>query len=152
MALVEENKGLIMVYIKVIEKKLQTDIRKNNSEKQKLNFCIIGWNCIKRFIEVLISSNSGYGSKADSIVYWYLEFEDEHSPPIREIGFDVFDNPIIIMPYNKDYGFWVDNNLTLNDFKIDFKVEEITRSVYENAWNDFKSHSMGIRNRRLSFF
>lgn len=118
-----------MTYIKLYSK-----VVINDSVKQSIFI-----RTIIRFISfILPATNPDYDSIIDEVAYWYLEFEEEYEPPMREIGFNSSNLPILKMPYRSNYGYWVDNNLTLNDFKGDFKLEEITINVFEDAWNNFK--------------
>ena len=52
--------------------------------------------------------------------------------PYREIGLDKNNEPIFSGPNEKDYGFWLDTNMDINDFK---NVEEITQEYFNETWN-----------------
>jgi hypothetical protein len=37
-------------------------------------------------------------------------------------------------PFKNDYGYWLDNNLTLNDFIAKFETKEIKQTDFEENW------------------
>lgn len=39
------------------------------------------------------------------------------------------------MPFKKNYGYWVDNNLTYNDFKESFDWKIIDKEIFEKNWS-----------------
>ena len=87
------------------------------------------------FLKLIIpKANPDYENRIALVVYWLLEFKDDQSTPEREIGLDSNENMIMKMPYNNNYGYWVDNNLTIEDFKKSFAVEEITKEYFEEKW------------------
>lgn len=90
---------------------------------------------IRFFLELIIpKANPDYEKKIDSVVYWLLEFESKRSTPEREIGLDSNEEVIVKMPYKNNYGYWVDNSLTLEGFQKTFKVEEITKEYFDEKW------------------
>jgi hypothetical protein len=100
--------------------------------KVKMNIVI---RCILFILKLIIpKANPDYDDKIDLVANWLLEFEDEHSIPEREIGLDANENVIMKMPYKKNYGYWADNNLRLEDFKKTFEVVEITKEYSEEKW------------------
>ncbi len=62
------------------------------------------------------------------------------STPQREIGVGKDGEVILKMPFNENYGYWVYNNLTCNDFKESFKIEYISKENFEKAWNNQLYH------------
>lgn len=92
---------------------------------------------VVRFVLELIiaKGNPDYESKIDLVVYWLLEFKDELSTPEREIGLTSDSDVIVKMPYNKNQGYWVDNNLTIDDFRKSFEVVETTKEYFDDKWN-----------------
>lgn len=93
-------------------------------------------NLIERFLLfILPRSNPDFDDKIDLVSQWLLEFEDENSVPTREIGIG-FDGKVLMkMPYNKNYGYWSDNNLTYNDFKSSFNVKIIKKDFFIEKWD-----------------
>lgn len=65
---------------------------------------------------------------------WLLEFEDDHSPPLREIGLDKGAKVIMKMPFGENYGYWTDNDLTAGGFERLFEVTYITKELFDEKW------------------
>lgn len=90
---------------------------------------------IRFFLELIVSkANPDYENKIDLVVYWLLEFEDDHSTPEREIGLNSDGDVMMKMPYKKNCGYWVDSSLTVEDFKKSFETVEITKDYFDNKW------------------
>ena len=81
--------------------------------------------------------NSSFEDIIDEVSQWLVEFKNGEKYPNREIGLNVFQHPIMIMPWRRNYGYWIDNNLLLDDFKSNFKAVEITEEEFENHWQQF---------------
>ena len=43
----------------------------------------------------------------------------------------------MIMPDDKNYGYWSDNNLKREDFESHFETEEITEEEFNGLWNQY---------------
>ena len=41
----------------------------------------------------------------------------------------------MIMPDDRNYGYWTDNNLKLDDFK----TQNVGKQIFENLWNSFEN-------------
>ncbi|MEO6542082.1 MAG: hypothetical protein ABIN74_13850 [Ferruginibacter sp.] len=96
-----------------------------------------------RFIKTILTTiipvaNPDFENKIDNVSYWLIEFENEHEYPSREIGLDTSKKPIMIMPWQKNYGYWTDNNLLLKDFRAHFETVDITKEEFETNWNLFE--------------
>lgn len=90
---------------------------------------------IRFFLGIIIpKANPDYDDKINLVNYWLLEFEDKETIPNREIGLGVNDVVVVKMPYKNNYGYWVDNSLTFNDFKNSFEAVEITGEYFEEKW------------------
>jgi hypothetical protein len=86
---------------------------------------------LKKIIPI---SNPIQGNLIDKVEYWIIEFEIKSGNPIREIGLDINKNVIVKFPFKNDYGYWLDNNLTLNDFIAKFETKEIKQTDFEENW------------------
>lgn len=84
----------------------------------------------KKFI-----ANPDFEDKIPSVTQWYLEYDEENDEPYREIGLDINQNVIVKMPDERNYGFWLDTNCTIADFKKDFGIEMIAKQDFYNLWN-----------------
>jgi hypothetical protein len=91
---------------------------------------------IRRLVGLIIpKANPDFDHKIQLVSTWLLEFEDNSSIPSREIGLDQDRNVIVKMPYKKNYGYWIDNNLTFSDFQRLFKIEHIAKEYFEKEWD-----------------
>ena len=79
-------------------------------------------------------SNPDFEEKLDKVRYWLLEFENNNDYPIREIGLDEDNYPIVKMPYKENYGYWTDNELKYNDFIDLFSAKKIDNYLFEDKW------------------
>lgn len=105
-----------------------------NKKKQGVFKTLVKWT-LMYFIPV---GNPTFEDKIDDVAQWLVEFENDGQYPTREIGLDIHQQPIMIMPWRKNYGYWVDNNLLLPDFKTKFKAIEIAKEEFENFWQQFR--------------
>ena len=83
----------------------------------------------------LPKSNPDFEDKIDEAKEWLLEFPDEVSVPVREIGLSKSGEVLLKMPYKNNYGFWTDNNMLLADFQERFQTESISKDEFEIAWS-----------------
>jgi hypothetical protein len=112
-----------MMYIKAKEPE---SVKKSESRiKRVIRFC---------FQLVLPKANPDFEDKIKLVAYWLLEFKDKSSVPNREIGLGINEDVILKMPYKKNFGYWVDNSLTCEDFQKTFEVEEITKEYFDEKW------------------
>ncbi|MBF0598445.1 hypothetical protein [Faecalibacter rhinopitheci] len=105
-----------------------------NVEKNKPNKFLKLLKKISR--KIIPLANPDFEDKILETNIWLIEFDNENIP-VREIGMNNLNEPIMIMPYKNNYGFWTDNNLKLEDFKNGFEVYEIDKDVFENNWKKF---------------
>ena len=103
-------------------------------------------NIGKRLIKTVLTSilpiaNPDFENKITDASFWLIEFEADSYYPNREIGLDIQGNPIMIMPWRKNYGYWTDNNLVLKDFRSHFETVDISKEEFEKAWKLFESEN-----------
>lgn len=79
-------------------------------------------------------TNPDYDRKIGVVNYWLLEFESKDSYPVREIGLSPQGEVIMKMPYKKNDGYWVDNDIDYPYFIEHFPNEEITGEYFESQW------------------
>ena len=89
-------------------------------------------------ISFIPSSNPTFDEEIENIKQKVIEFKDGNQYPNREIGLDIFQQPIMIMPWRRNYGYWIDNNLLLKDFQLLFDSVEITKDEFEKLWTQFE--------------
>src|SRR5690606_17010831 len=84
-------------------------------------------------IEIPIA-NPDFENKINEVSSWLIEFEADSYYPNREIGLNNSDKPIMIMPWKKNYGYWTDNNLVIEDFRKHFETTDISKIEFEKNW------------------
>lgn len=95
-------------------------------------------NALKIFFPV---ANPDFESKINEVKHWLVECDKTSGIPQREIGLDQQEQVIVKMPFKKNYGYWIDNNLLLDGFKDEFNAFEITKETFEQKWILFDSKS-----------
>lgn len=83
----------------------------------------------------IAKANPDFDKYINTVNYWQIEFQDENSIPIREVGFNNKRDVIMKMPYKGNYGYWIDNNLTYSDFKETFRYKIIDKEIFHKNWN-----------------
>ncbi len=100
----------------------------------------IGKKLVQTGLSTIIPlANPDFDNKMDVVVFWLIEFENDSYYPNREIGLDINENPIMIMPWGKNYGYWTDNNLVMKDFRSHFEVIDIPKAIFEKYWTQFET-------------
>ena len=99
-------------------------------------------NVGKRLAKVVLEStvpiaNPDFEKKMDKVAFWLIEFENDSYYPNREIGLDSSGKTIMIMPWEKNYGYWTDNNLVIENFRTNFETININKEEFEKYWNSF---------------
>jgi hypothetical protein len=98
----------------------------------------------KAFIKVLTTiiplANPDFDEKINEVDEWLVELDEEEIPR-REIGINDKRETIMIMPFGKNYGYWTDNSLKLNDFIKTFQATKITESEFNERWGKFERKS-----------
>ena len=112
-----------MLYIKVVE---PDKVIKSKGFAKKALIYLLGM--------VIPRANPDFENQISKVKFWLLEFENKESIPTREIGLNNSGELLMKMPYKKNYGYWIDNNLTYNDFFRHFTIEEISREYFEAKW------------------
>lgn len=87
------------------------------------------WRRVANTILSSLSSNPDYEKKMPLVSNWYIEF-DEEGLPWREIGIDSNGISLIKGPDKRNYGFWLDTNMTYSDFE----GIEISADEFESYW------------------
>ncbi|WP_297694691.1 hypothetical protein [uncultured Eudoraea sp.] len=80
-------------------------------------------NAVSKILTAVIpKGNPDFDDIIQEVDFWKIEYDMAEQVVWREIGFDKNGNSIVAMPFEENYGFWADNNLTLEDFeRFDFK-------------------------------
>ena len=99
-------------------------------------------NIGKRLAKVVLESivpiaNPDFEKTIDKVAFWLIEFENDSYYSNREIGLDSSGKTIMIMPWEKNYGYWTDNNLVIENFRTNFETININKEEFEKYWNSF---------------
>jgi hypothetical protein len=99
-------------------------------------------NIGKRLAKVVLESiapiaNPDFEKKIDKVAFWLIEFENDSYYANREIGLDSSGKTIMIMPWEKNYGYWTDNNLVIENFRTNFETININKEEFEKYWRSF---------------
>ena len=84
--------------------------------------------------KIIPRANPDFDEEIDSVESWLVECDTETGIVEREIGLNKENQAIVKMPFKENYGYWIDNNLLLPDFKEHFAVSEITKETFEQNW------------------
>ena len=95
---------------------------------------------------VIPIANPDFENKIDEVSTWLIEFEGDSYYPNREIGLDISDIPILVMPWRKNYGYWTDNELTLEDFRSHFDSTSSSKEEFERNWKLFNENNRASLN------
>ena len=83
-------------------------------------------------------SNPDFIDSIDKVAVWLIEFENDSYFPNREVGLDISGNTIMKMPWGRNYGYWTDNNLVIENFRKNFLTEDIMKEEFEVGWRGIK--------------
>jgi hypothetical protein len=77
-------------------------------------------------------ANPDYENRMYLVKSWLIEFleTDGELLPWREIALDENENPIFAGPDKRNYGFWLDTNMTFKDFE----GQLINKEEFEKNW------------------
>jgi len=97
----------------------------------------------KKVIKTTLSAvfpvaNPHFDKQIENVKEWYLEYDNENNFTNREIGFDFLGNPIVIMPWKNNYGYWIDIDVELEYFFSNFNAKVIDKSEFDHSWKGFE--------------
>lgn len=85
---------------------------------------------------VLPEANPNYEGRFDDVFKWLIEFDGKGKLITREIGIDEEGNVVMKMPFEKNYGFWLDTNAKMEYFNDNFHTEKINKAKFELKWKE----------------
>lgn len=115
-------------YVQFNEPSINNQVKEDGPIKRFFKKTLIG--ALKTIIPL---ANPDFDNKIPEVKYWLVEC-DSNGVPEREIGLNEEEQVILKMPFGKNYGYWTDNNLLLNDFKERFGASEINKEYFEQKW------------------
>jgi hypothetical protein len=104
----------------------------SNIRKKPLSSSKFWWKALSFVLPV---ANPDFEALIHFVDTWLVECRTADGIPWREIG--IKDNTVILkMPFKNNYGYWIDNNLTLDDFRKHFKAVNTSSEFFEVKWNE----------------
>ncbi len=92
---------------------------------------------VKILTEIIPKANPDFEHRLEEVDSWKIEYNKTDNTTWREIGFDKDGNPIVAMPLGDNYGFWTDNQLTMDDYR-NFDPTPITEDEFNYDWTEFQ--------------
>ena len=123
-----------MIYLKFDGPKINKEEDESNKVKE-----FLANSAIRILKKMIPEANPDYDEKIDEVKVWFVEIDIETEYPNREIGIDKDGSVIMIMPDERNYGYWTDNILKEEDFKSHFETEEITEKEFNRLWEEFEN-------------
>ena len=120
-------------YIKFKAPNSQSSQEKDSVGKSMIKKAIIGIASL-----VIPKANPDFDKLIDEVEEWLVEYDNEGDFVSREIGLDNAGKVVMVMPWKKNYGYWIDNNLNLTDFSSHFNTTIIDKKIFENYWGEFE--------------
>ena len=96
---------------------------------------ILAW-LLEKFIP---KANPDFDAKYDDVETWFIEYDEENDYTSREIGLDKDEHVIVVGPFQENLGYWVDNDLTLQNYEEHFDVQYIDKAVFEKLWMEIET-------------
>lgn len=114
-----------MMYIKFKVQEKETDSSSEDSLQMRVISKILDW--------VVPRANPTLEGNIDKVSVWYVEYDTSEDYTNREIGLDVDGNVIFKAPYEDNLGYWVDNDLTFEDYK-EFNPQSVSAEEFGTLW------------------
>jgi hypothetical protein len=82
--------------------------------------------------------NPDFGDLYLLVETWYIEYDEteEMDGTLREVGRDTYGRIIVKDPDERNYGYWNDTNMGINDFIEQMHAEFISKEEFESVWNE----------------
>lgn len=110
---------------------LKWSLEKKQNNKTKRNL----WCRLLHKMIAPLSANPDFDDKIEDVTLWFIEYDDVvNHIANREIGFAKDGRIIVKMPDDRNYGYWLDTNCELEDFKK-MGINMITEKEFNDLWN-----------------
>ena len=83
---------------------------------------------------VVPKANPALEDNIDKVFVWYVEYDTADNYTNREIGMDAEENVVFKAPYEDNLGYWVDNDLTLENYRS-FNPVSVSAKEFETLWD-----------------
>jgi hypothetical protein len=101
---------------------------------------------IRMLSEVLPKANPDFEGAYMAVRSWYLEVDPRTGRVAREIGLSVSGQPIVLAPFESNYGVWTDSpSPALPDWE---QHEGISAEEFERRWDEFVKANESDRDKR----
>ena len=114
------------------------DITSAKADRKKNN---LADRIVKTLLFFIPEANPEYNELIEDVAEWQIEIDPSNNLPTREIGKDFNDEVILIMPYRDNYGYWTDNNITLDYFKNHFEATNLDKEEFDRNWDAFSKNN-----------
>ena len=84
---------------------------------------------------ILPKANPDFDHLYEKVHLWYLEYDDLNKYTCREIGIDDNNTVIVKAPYKNNFGYWTDNDMTLESYASHFNIEYIDKDEFDSIWD-----------------
>jgi hypothetical protein len=81
---------------------------------------------------IIPAANPDFEPRYGDVTLWWVEI-DESGLPQREIGFDAAGLPIVVGPFERNYGFWTDSAMTFNVGEY----KHLSQTEFDEHWESF---------------
>ncbi len=94
---------------------------------------------LERFVRKIVpAANPDFESRYYAVRLWWIELDDVGVPQ-REIGLDSSGRPIVIGPFQENFGFWTDSSMTFSSSEW----ELVSPSEFDARWRSFQQSWVG---------
>ena len=90
---------------------------------------------------IIPKANPDFDGKIQHVRQWILEVDDEEGTTDREIGLDENGTVIMIMPWRKNYGFWTDSNVGLDELAKSHEMQFVDEQEFQTLWSEFDTRN-----------
>ncbi len=108
---------------------------------------------------IIPRANPDFENSIEKVDFWKIEFNSIKNYTEKEIGFNNNGELIVAMPMGNNYGYWTDNNLTLEEIKhlilVRFQVTNLTKigmNLKRNIKINVFQHTNPILNKRARIY
>ncbi|TGD59381.1 hypothetical protein [Flavobacterium humi] len=83
-------------------------------------------------------ANPKYDKLIQFVDVWYIEYDDVNECIEKEIGLNENYQVILKMPFQNEYGYWLDTDMKFEDFQNRFGIEKIDEPEFFKKWNELE--------------
>ena len=114
-------------YIKFLNNKKPIDKERDSFFFNRIVYPILSF--------ILPKANPDFDHLYEKVHLWYLEYDGLNKYTCREIGIDDNNTVIVKAPYKNNFGYWTDNDMTLESYASHFNIEYIDKDEFDSIWD-----------------